>query len=311
MADRIGKCTNYSSCKLAYRNESIAVSGEFICPECKQPLQEIAVEKKPIRVPKQALIFGAAGVAFLLLVGVFVGQCGRKKAPAIAEEPAPAATPGMRSASEPVPTPPPTAGVPPPVQEDDFVFGTPTPLPTPALATPEPPPAAPEETITVAPPAQIQTDPGVAVNKETRDQVLKRIEAKRDLSEEERNRLYALVERARGFGQLITIGFQSGRTTLASAEVDLLRDVLGDPKVRKFTDDPTAVIVILGFADKRGNEQANLKISQARADTVMKVLRDECGVGNLMHSVAMGVTSVFETDDLDQNRVVEAWVVQP
>jgi len=34
MTKRIGKCTNYSSCKLAYQNEQInVVSKEFRCPD--------------------------------------------------------------------------------------------------------------------------------------------------------------------------------------------------------------------------------------------------------------------------------------
>ena len=42
MYERIGKCTNYASCKLAYRNEHIVVhTKEFRCPECGGPLEDI------------------------------------------------------------------------------------------------------------------------------------------------------------------------------------------------------------------------------------------------------------------------------
>ena len=46
MAQRIGKCTNYSGCKLAYRNEKITVvTKEFRCPECGSPLESLGPKR--------------------------------------------------------------------------------------------------------------------------------------------------------------------------------------------------------------------------------------------------------------------------
>ncbi|MBV8140932.1 MAG: hypothetical protein JOZ60_02685 [Verrucomicrobia bacterium] len=66
MAQRIGKCTNYSGCKLAYRNEKITVvTKEFRCPECGSPLESLG----PKRTVSPTLIL-SIGVAIVLLLAV-------------------------------------------------------------------------------------------------------------------------------------------------------------------------------------------------------------------------------------------------
>src|SRR5581483_6947844 len=62
-----GKCANYAGCLLAYRNETITISeGEFVCPECKQPLMPIAEagRSSPKLIP--TLIVG--GIVVLVLM---------------------------------------------------------------------------------------------------------------------------------------------------------------------------------------------------------------------------------------------------
>ena len=61
--NRTGKCTNYTKCTTAYRNQPISVPGNFICPECGQPLQEVSV-KSPLQAKLPMLI--GAGVGALL-----------------------------------------------------------------------------------------------------------------------------------------------------------------------------------------------------------------------------------------------------
>src|SRR6516225_12290611 len=66
MAKRIGKCTNYSGCKLAYRNEQInVVTKEFRCPECGSPLEPVGGKKD-----SSLATFLIAGVAVVLLLAI-------------------------------------------------------------------------------------------------------------------------------------------------------------------------------------------------------------------------------------------------
>jgi len=66
MNQDVGKCTNFSSCKLAYRNEQItSVTKGFRCPECGSALE-------PLGPKKQApyLLYALGGVGAVLLVAI-------------------------------------------------------------------------------------------------------------------------------------------------------------------------------------------------------------------------------------------------
>jgi outer membrane protein OmpA-like peptidoglycan-associated protein len=69
--------------------------------------------------------------------------------------------------------------------------------------------------------------------------------------------------------------------------------------------------VILGYADRQGDDQKNLQISNGRAQSVMEALRDQLGVQNVMHLVPMGGTDILDPRELAKNRVVEVWAVLP
>ena len=48
-----------------------------------------------------------------------------------------------------------------------------------------------------------------------------------------------------------------------------------------------------------------------RAESVLEAMRDKCGVNNVMHSVAMGGSTLLDANNLERNRVVEVWAVLP
>jgi outer membrane protein OmpA-like peptidoglycan-associated protein len=110
---------------------------------------------------------------------------------------------------------------------------------------------------------------------------------------------------------LFTVSFDTSFTKVAPADVAVMKNELEHPDVAKMLDDPTLVLVILGYADKQGDDQKNLQISTARAQAVMEALRDQCGVQNVMHIVPMGGTNILDPIQLAKNRVVEVWAVLP
>src|SRR5687767_9993 len=75
MPQRTGKCTNYTKCTVAYRNEPISVPGEFVCPECGQPLHEGGPAEKPAKKLSPMLIGGAA-LGLVVIVGIVVMSMG-------------------------------------------------------------------------------------------------------------------------------------------------------------------------------------------------------------------------------------------
>jgi outer membrane protein OmpA-like peptidoglycan-associated protein len=94
--------------------------------------------------------------------------------------------------------------------------------------------------------------------------------------------------------------------------VDQLRAALASAQLQPLTQDPTCVFVILGFADMKGDEKTNIKVSLQRANSVLDTLRDRCGIMNVLHAVGMGGSTLFGNEkDAERNRVVEIWAVLP
>jgi outer membrane protein OmpA-like peptidoglycan-associated protein len=317
MANRTGKCTNYTKCTTAYRNQPISVPGNFICPECGQPLQEVSAAS-PVKA-KLPLLVGA-GVAALVVIGLivfFATHSPKETKPAgssvASSEPATAPgvnTPEIPPATAPVSTPEPAT--PPAVASTSPAPGTTSPTSSPnepPLPTTPEPPAEPAQPVVVE--QTVNVDPANAVNQETKTEVLKRIDAMPKLSDAEKDKLYASVERARGMGRIITIPFASGQTTLSSQNINELKAATQTPQVAKMVSDPTVVFVILGYADTKGQPAANEKVSNARAESAMQALRDKCGFLNVMHAVGMGGSELFASGDRAKNRVVEVWAVLP
>jgi len=145
----------------------------------------------------------------------------------------------------------------------------------------------------------------------TRQEVLKRIDLMRVLTEAEKDKLYAQVERAHGFTKIAILPFPQNRTTAAASQVDGLIKNLKRPDIQKLLADPTVVLLMVGYADKKGDEAKNLDISRSRAESVVQALKEKLDLVNLMHAVGMGGQDLFDPSDLEKNRVVEVWAVQP
>jgi hypothetical protein len=289
MAQRIGKCTNYSGCKLAYRNEKITVvTKEFRCPECGSPLESIA----PKRTLSPILILSIGVAAVLLLaIGAILWTFGgaTKRTDVVVQEPTSTPTPIPES------TPSPTAT---PVETPT----TPSPSPT-TTSTPKP---------TVEPSGTpINLDITLPEIAEVKRAVLKRIDLMPNISETNKEKLYGALDRARAMGRLFTLSFETSLTRTSPQAVAYMKSQLERPQIKQMLDDPTLVLVILGYADKQGEDQKNLQISNARAESVMEALRDQCGIQNVMHVVPMGGTELLDARELAKNRIVEVWAVLP
>lgn len=307
-----GKCSNYAGCLLAYRNETIAIPDgeEFICPECRQPLVAVSAETKV--TPKLVPLLIVGGIVLLVIFGTIavLDQARRlRRDPAMAT-PSPAAattavSPATDRAAAVAPTPATGAGesLAPPAGTGgtaSAAAGIPGPgdAATPALTAP---------TRTATP----NLDPAAAENSRVKAEVLKRIDLMPTISAENKDKLYFSVERARRMGRVITIPFEKGKTTMSPSEAEALKTEVNSPEVQAIMQDPTCVFVILGYADIKGDEKMNLRISLDRAQNVLATLRDKCGVINVMHSVGMGGSTLFDEAGVEKNRVAEVWAVLP
>lgn len=145
----------------------------------------------------------------------------------------------------------------------------------------------------------------------TRKAVLTRIDLMHNLSNKDKDELYAQVERARGFKKVGLVQFQTGRSAPGQSQIEDLIAGIQDPDTQKLLSDPTVALIFVGYADTQGNEATNLEISRSRAETVQRLVSARLKLTNLMHSVGMGGQELFDKTKREKNRVVEVWAVQP
>jgi len=291
-----GKCQNISSCRLAYRGEEVEVENgcPFICAECGKPL----IETKPPSTMWLRYLYGIAAAAVLGGVALLAFP----KLRGVIEKPKHAkgeATPEPKTSDDPA-------------RNGTGADSASTPSPNPNTTAPDVDPneASAPRAIFVAPP-KINLDASTGENKDVKIEVLNRIDLMPGISSGNKDKLYQSVERARSMGKVLTIPFGSGRTELSQGEVQTLKTELEKPAVASLRGDPTAVFVILGYADPKGDAKKNLAISQSRADAVLKAMKERCGVSNVLHSVAMGGSKLLDTQKMEKNRIVEIWAVLP
>jgi outer membrane protein OmpA-like peptidoglycan-associated protein len=295
MKQDVGKCTNFSSCKLAYRNEQIrSVTKGFRCPECGSPLEPLGRKKE---APYLLYALAGVGAVMLVAIGAIFWTLKREQSPGKVVDASSAGS------AEPFLSPSPTAtpdSSPWPTATPDLTL---SPSPT---ATPEPFPSSTVPTVTPPPLPQPPADPN-----NVRITVLKRIDQMPNLQEAMKDRLRDAVMQAKDLGLLVTVPFETARANLGPQDLASIRQQLAQPKNSESLKDQTVVLVILGFADTRGTGVKSYELSGSRAESVMAALHDQCGLRNEMHAVPMGGTAIFDPRDYAKNRVVEVWSGKP
>jgi hypothetical protein len=132
---------------------------------------------------------------------------------------------------------------------------------------------------------------------QVRQEVLKRIDLMRGLSNGDKDKLYVQVERARGFTKIGIVHFTQYGTTPGAGQTEGLITNLNKPRLRNLLADPTVILITVGYADKQGEMAKNLEISRSRAD-VVKVLKENTDLANVMHAVGMGGQDLFDQSNL-------------
>ena len=287
---RYGKCQNFSGCLLAYRGEETEVDSDqpFICAECGKPLTEVgsptAMWMRYLYIVAGIAVLGGAVVLGVPSIRTKVFKP-KKVDPAEVQQQ--------------------------PVQESTADTGVPATTPSNSSTTTQTPPEAAEPPRFVTTPARIDLDVTKQENKAVKAEVLTRVDLMPNVSSSNKDKLYQAVERAKSMGKILTIPFASGKSELGTSDIEALKAELEKPALAKLRDDFTAVFVILGYADPKGDAKKNIAVSQARADSVLKAMRDKLGVTNVMHTVGMGGSKLLDAENLEKNRIVEIWAVLP
>jgi len=273
-------------------------------------------------------IVGGALVAWLLFKHGF-GTAGIASA-----TPHTVSTPRVAEAAPHLPTPAPRGMVAPPARQSSPVplvaaparQSTPVPLvapatkpsppspvialnPTPAVApTPAAVPVGPEHTPAKIPDG-VRADRS-PVDSATRKAIVDRITLAPDIPAEKKEKVREIVNRAREMRRVLVLPFPSGQAELGTADAAALRNLVRAPEFAPYREDPTCAFIVLGFADTRGADDYNLRLSTDRARTVRDLLRRDSALPNIIHPVGLGKTTLLDEQQLEKNRIVEVWVIR-
>lgn len=186
--------------------------------------------------------------------------------------------------------------------------------PAPAIVVPATPrPSA----ISPIPPQRFAEIPATAVtdsslvNSATRTEVQKRIEIAPDVAPEKKERLSEMVARAKEMRRLVILPFGTGESHIPADERAQALSILDSPDLASYREDLTCVFVVLGFADVRGSNPSNLRLSADRARHVRDLMQHDGTVKNIIHPVGMGETALLDEQLLEKNRIAEIWVIRP
>jgi outer membrane protein OmpA-like peptidoglycan-associated protein len=195
------------------------------------------------------------------------------------------------------PTPPTPTGQTPPA---------PPPQPTPGTPAPaDAPPSTPEPVREVA----TASPEGAAL---LADATARIDEAPPDLySDKAKAKVRDGLKNARRIFKVHTVYFEKGGAVTQDKDVAQVTKSLEAQSLQEAMADPRSVFFVLGFADKSGDAETNKKLSVARADAVIALLRDKCGVLNFTYPVAVGSTELVAPANKEKNRAAEVWLVLP
>lgn len=270
---RYGRCKNRGHCSIADSHQSVIIPANGLCPQCSKPLSS-DMSRSSLKLVPLIIILALLGAGGYFVYDNFFRP------------------PGTGGNTTGNPTPPPA-----------------TPRPNTTLPPAETPPAN-----VAAEPARAVEKPNYKLeneNEKARQDVIKRIDQMPNLSPDQKNKLYSSVDRARGMGAVLIVPYGDGRKTLSPNEGQILVNALQSPGIKKLTEDPTLVFVVLGYTDKKGDSKAQEKISIDRAENVVALMREKGGVSNVMYPVGMGSAEILNKENVPSNRLVEVWAVFP
>ena len=308
MADAIqyGRCANKNRCSLAYNRQIVFVPLDGNCPECGQPLDRNSLNNRRLKVLPLLLVLALLGGG-----GYYAKTRFLDPPPGPGPTAAPTATPLLADATPIIPRQPPADSPP-------FEALTATPASTRAPSGPRATPGASAAPVfpTDPPPRGGLVDqpnfaPDNAANVKAKRDVLLRIQQMPRITEEQKVKLITAVKRARNMGCIFIVPFEGGKKTVGPREADILARGFQSAGIRQLMDDPTLVFVVLGYADKQGDPATNERVSLERAQSVLAVMQQRCGVQNVTYGVGMGGSDLFDAKSASKNRLVEIWAAFP
>ncbi len=145
----------------------------------------------------------------------------------------------------------------------------------------------------------------------TKEDVIKRINALPGVTAEKKANLIEKMHKARSMERLAVIPFDVRQATLRRTAVEDLLKAFALPEMLDKLSDPTTILVVAGYADTAGRADANLRISQERAENISRILKEQAKLPNAIQTIGMGGTELLDSKRPGENRAVEVWAVVP
>ena len=274
----IGKCSNFGGCLLASCKQEIVIAdgAPFVCPECTFPL--LRAGRKPLAI--QAFIVGGLVILTVMAVGAVYIRA--------------------RSLKEALPS----SQIGTSFEQAEVAASHEQYLPSRHLPN----------SISLGSVQSLLSGLNLQ-NGETqlvKADVLRRLDSLPDPAAADQSKLLALIAGARQMGRIATIPFPPGHVALSPVDVDQLRAIVQSSPLHPLLKDANPMLLVLGFANINGDQQASLHLSTERATSVLNTLRDRCGLTNAMYAVGMGASNLFGSEkDAARDRLVEIWALLP
>jgi outer membrane protein OmpA-like peptidoglycan-associated protein len=158
-------------------------------------------------------------------------------------------------------------------------------------------------------PGGVQADRS-PIDAATRKAIVDRISLAPDIPADKKEKVREIVSRAHEMRRVLVLPFASGQSALGASDAATLRDLVRAPDFKPYREDPTCAFIVLGFADTRGANDYNLRLSNDRARHVRDLLRRDNSLSNIIHPVGLGKTTLLDEQQLEKNRIVEVWVIR-
>jgi hypothetical protein len=153
------------------------------------------------------------------------------------------------------------------------------------------------------------TNPKSDFNRTVKAAMLDRIYTMVGIDAPKEDQLYRSLVKAYTLGQVVKIPLAPGGRDLPWDQIKELKAAFEQPPFKSMREDATAEFIVLGFADSADDSVENVYLSKARADFVKHVLRDNVGLGNVVFTLPMGGSPLFDPAKPAREYAVEIWVL--
>jgi outer membrane protein OmpA-like peptidoglycan-associated protein len=267
-----------SGSRIVFRREQTSVvTKELRCPERGSPLLEPIDPKR--HSSRSTVVIVSTPIILVLAVGAVMWTpiCFATRVETIGQQ---SAIPGSVEIPSPTSTP------------------TITPKPTPT--------ATPDSSAT-----PLDLDLAGEATEQVKRAIIKRIKRQPTLAQDQKERILASVESAKAMGRIAVISFPADVSNPSRDDVALIVSQLNTPQTKNLLQDPTVILVVLGYADLQEDNQKSLELSHDRAEAVVQILREKCEVLNVIQLIPMGGTDLRDPHGFARNRTVEVWAGLP